>query len=368
MLPDGFVTASEWCTKEGRAAMKRALWLVGMGALGVVGGGGSEDLAKTSAQGGSAQAGADQGSLIEALPEGNLKAAVHATREVIRVPAEGAAASDSETTLKPGTDGSVTSHRWMVVRSETGQVMATFDTREPTFSCQAGGRGTYDVRLVISDGQVQSEYRHRRLITCTLPRVTAGRPEFIINVTSNGGYYPEGKIGGSVVPPGAIVRIRGTATGSLGLLNFQGTTDKPIHIINDGLVTIDITSNASATILLHLVNCQHIVVDGLGDGASPYGFILRNKKQIGEPAVFVRNYTEGASISAPLTDIELFGIRVDDARGSGMNVNTRGSSEYNRNTWTARHLLIHHNLIEGAHDEGLYIGYTRDWVGVCRPA
>jgi hypothetical protein len=287
---------------------------------------------------------------------GPSHARLAASREVIREPADDAPASDSETRLSADVASRVASWSWEVRRADTGALVFSSDEATPTFTCPASGRGAYDVALEIDGAE---RFLARRLVTCTLPRTDAGRTVHAADLDEQS-YLSAGRVNGVVVQPGDVVRLKGQITKNLVLFNFVGTEEAPIHLINDGLVTV-----TDAGKLLHLVNCRHVILDGLGDDAHPYGIVLADTRvpAAGSQALFMRNYTEGTSQSLGLTDIEIFGVHVKaNTGGAGIQADTAGSAAFNRDSWEFDHLSVHHNLVEDTLNEGFYIGHTRDWL------
>ncbi|MEM6295059.1 MAG: hypothetical protein AAGA54_27560 [Myxococcota bacterium] len=289
--------------------------------------------------------------VFDSLPEGDIDASMTASREVARVPAEDAPASDSESVLEMVSDVAL-EVTWTIHGADDGQVVATGQGASSTFSCPEGRRD-YDVAATVSDGRVQARFFERRLVTCVPPRSDAGRTVHSVNLAEQS-YFQQGMIDGVQVQPGDLIRVSGELSGALAFFNFQGQPEAPIHIINDGPVR-----NTDASWLLHLINCQHVIVDGLGDDAVPYGFSLSNAGD-GAQAVFIRNYTQGENISTGSTDIELFGIEMDGIPDSGFRVSTEGSDAFNRDNWTFENLRLHHNHVRRAETEAFYIGYYTD--------
>jgi hypothetical protein len=302
------------------------------------------------------------------VPRGLLAAEVSVSREVIRVPAPDAPASDSETMLLAETDAGA-ERRWRVLDSATRAVVFESYLEAPIFTCAY--RGAFDVTLEVSDGAQFSEVRHRRLITCTLPRTAAGRT--VHTLTLSGSAYSQlGRINGTVVNPGDVIRIAHPAGQStygnlIGFLNFRGTAEAPIHIINDGPVTLDIPAGGS-TKSFYFVNCAHIILDGFGDDATPYGFVVESHAA-GETAVWFRNINEGGNVRTGMTGVEIFGVWIRQnaldgtfSGGTGIQVETAGSPEYNRNNWRFDGLRVHHTRVENVGNEGMYLGYTRDFL------
>jgi hypothetical protein len=254
--------------------------------------------------------------------------------------------------------------RWTVRSSKTGEVVFESDAMSPTFSCEEGGRGAYDVELSVTDGLGVASFRERRLVTCTLPRVADGRPVVTLDLSKET-YLQGGKIGGVVVAPGTLVKVKGQIGTNLTMLNFQGTADAPIHFINDGLVTNTIPSGSSATKLWHMVNAQHVIIDGLGSDDYDHGIVLSSLASGGETGLFFRSLS-GQGATNPLsglTGIEAFGVEVGPNPGSGIEVNTKGFEQFNRDNWAVEGAEIHHTWVHDIGKEGFYIGYTRDWIG-----
>jgi hypothetical protein len=326
---------------------------------------------------------------FDALVEGSLHAAPRVSREVIRMPASDAPATDSQTQLVPHTAAPIAYWRWRVWPSDAAagadapatrydaRVFESYD-ESPTFTCP-DARAAYDVELTVSDGTVRSSFRFRRMIVCTLPRTTAGRTVLDVDLAAGSTAFCNGSIRGTAVAPGTLVRVSGTINQSWSFWNLTGTVDAPIHIINSGKVV-----NTNAAKLLHCYNCQHVIIDGLGDDAHPYGIELSNTSSNASQAVFFKTYADGTCANTELrglADLELFGVHVirnrndaSTAGGAGIEVNTRGDTEgatvISRDTGyevtgdpaTGRPgVAIHHNKVEDTYVEGFYIGFTVDW-------
>ncbi len=294
---------------------------------------------------------------FEQLPVGTLQADITVSREVVREFASEAAAGDSRVQLFAGTGPEVDAWSWRVIHSETGVVRHSSTEENPTFDFEAGDRGAYDVALTITSGQESSRFRHRRLITVVLPRVPAGRTVHYADLTQ-GSYFQEGMIDGQVVAPGDLVVVSGSMSGSWAFFNFIGTPEAPIHVVNDGLV-----ENVDSSWLLHLINCQYLIIDGLGDDAHAHGIYLANNTTDGSQGIFVRNYTQGNNQSTGSTGIEIYGVHVAAAPGTGVAVRTKGDAEFQRDNFRFDDFRLHHMRVQNVGDEGFYIGYTRDWVG-----
>lgn len=288
------------------------------------------------------------------LPEGALAVEISASREVVRVPADDAPASDSESLLKIVGDVPPVAVTWSVRASDDGSEVASSDELEFLFKCP-NARGDFDVAATVTDGKVLATLFERRLLTCTLPRSDAGRTVHTVDIGQSS-YFQNGEIDGTKVQPGDLVRISGAAQANLAFFNFHGEPGKPIHVINDGPV-----SNTDASWLLHLINCRHVVVDGLGDDGLPYGITLANAGEGGQ-AVFVRNYTQGSNTDAGSTDIEIFGVEIADSPDSGFRIWNGGSDEFNAGTWKFANLRLHHNFVHDVATEGFYVGYYTDNV------
>lgn len=291
---------------------------------------------------------------FELLPEGLLPASIHASREIVRVPADDAEPSDSETTLDIESDITLTGVQWVVLAADDGSEIATADTAEYVFTCP-DGRRDYDVRATITDGQVQSTFFERRLVTCVPPRSDAGRTVHTADI-SQASYFQNGEIAGVKVQPGDLVRISGQANSDFAFFNFQGTADAPIHIINDGAVR-----NDDVSWLMHLINCQHVIIDGKGADDVEYGFTLTNTGTGGQ-AVFVRNYSQGSNTNTGSTGIEIFGVEIADGPDSGFRIWNGGSDEFNASNWTFEGLRLHHNYVHDVLAEGFYVGYYTDSI------
>ena len=126
--------------------------------------------------------------------------------------------------------------------------------------------------------------------------------------------------------PGDVLRIPpGTYQENIRMENISGTQDAPIHIVADGAVTIDGGGNEIA---FAIINCQHIIIEGLevthahygidvkstpAQGATPLeGIVIKNNNvhHIDGPEGGHAIAVYGENPHAPITDLLIEGNQV----------------------------------------------------------
>lgn len=144
------------------------------------------------------------------------------------------------------------------------------------------------------------------------------------------------------LPAGSTIGIRGgVRKKALLFRNFHGTPDKPFIIINCDS-KVDITAEVPA-IKLHASSYLRLTGTGSSDD---YGI----KITYGKPFGVVAELTT--------TDFEIDHIEIAGAGGPGLSARTRPvcDGSMNRDTFTQRNTIIHHNYIHNVDGEGFYIG------------
>lgn len=146
--------------------------------------------------------------------------------------------------------------------------------------------------------------------------------------------------------PGDLVVLEGHAT-SVSFVNFHGTKDEPIRIVNKGQVKIIYYNYQSFS----LVNCKHVILDGKGDANIKYGFYVKSNNANGASALTIGKLS---------SDIEIFGVEIAGSGFAGIMAKSdpnKTNPEAWRYNYVLSNLKIHHNYIHNTHGEGMYIGY-----------
>ncbi|MBL9038139.1 MAG: hypothetical protein JNG84_06465 [Archangium sp.] len=329
-------------------------------------------------------AGADAGSMVnlDALPEGVLAAFASVSREVVREQAADDALNDNRVQFFPNTAASITLFRWRILNSDTQAELWRSSVKQPTYDFGANTRGEYDVELTVSNGAVKSRFFHRRLISVVLPRTANGRRQFTLDVTGNITVSPVTVVplvsgGSSTIQPGDVVRLTATSNqgGSVTFVGLGDATQAPIHVLSPASGPLTLSRTGS---MLTLLNCQNVIIDGLGHGAgatpmpdAAYGLFLQNTSMTGAQALFARA-DFGQNNVAPRCQgpFEIYGVRIDNAAGTGVELRTTAVlGTYNSTpfqvdstTCSVPRFRLHHTFMQRTGQEGFYVGYTHDGV------
>lgn len=202
-------------------------------------------------------------------------------------------------------------------------------------------RGCYSIKLSIKNRNV-SIINRKRAVTVTYPAYYGNNKHYI--KLKNKHYWI--KSSEYNIKPGDLIILEGKAK-ALTFVDFKGTKEKPIRIVNKGLVEISYDRFQS----FGFKNSMHVIVDGKADKKYKYGFHVKANGKTNLSAV---------NISRMSTDIELFGVEVDGSDFAGIMAKTQ-PSQNNPKTWrynfSLNNLKIHHNYIHDTKGEGMYIGY-----------
>lgn len=149
------------------------------------------------------------------------------------------------------------------------------------------------------------------------------------------------------VKPGDTLYFSAGNRKYINVSNFQGSTAKPIIMINSGgEVIIDTDHYYGITIQ----NCRYIKFTGTGSPGQFYGFK-------------VKRVTRGAGLSMGYlsSDIEIDHISIENTLIGGLYAKTDPDCNPKtfRSAFTQYNTLIHDNYIANTGDEGMYIGSTK---------
>lgn len=151
----------------------------------------------------------------------------------------------------------------------------------------------------------------------------------------------------SVQPGDSLFIIAGPRV-VLRFINFRGTADKPIVIINyGGVVEIE---NESYGYGISINNCSYVHLTGTGDKNSKYGFKI-SKTRLG---------ASGVSVGDMSTNYEIDHIEACNTGFAGITAKTNPtcSGVDNRGAFVQENTLIHDNYFHNTFGEGMYIGHS----------
>ena len=176
----------------------------------------------------------------------------------------------------------------------------------------------------------------------------------------------------SVINEGDTLFIRAGNREQLVFRHLAGTAEKPIIIMNfDGQVVINSKTNYG----ILFQNCQHFHLTGIGSQGFNYGFKIASVNGI------------GIKVEARSSNGEIDHIEIVDVSAAGITFKTEATSadgsqnvmDYdndgikigdpddvdNRENFTQRQTIIHHNFIHSIGNEGIYVG-SQGYEGVWR--
>jgi hypothetical protein len=239
-----------------------------------------------------------------------------------------------------------------IIDSETGDVVVNESSTSPSLSLRTG---TYDV-LVTAHG-LNSLTRHYRRFITVLPKVfTEREADEVIDLSKTEGNSFLRDFNNKV-RPGYKIIIKGTYNGRVKFTGLRGTKKKPVHIINQGKVFINAVNNTQPYAVQFSDNNQYIIFDGKADPSIPYGFeITGHPEKSGQIFFIAGEYNRGFE----LCGVHLKGQQGKTAGASALQLQTSYTPGCNASNWNFEYFLAHHNKIENASSEGMYIGYFTD--------
>jgi hypothetical protein len=243
---------------------------------------------------------------------------------------------------------------WEIIDAESGKVIQQSSLKNPTISLQPGA---YDIRCV-ARGTNTLERHFRRRIT-VLPRIFSEQDadEVIdLNSVSNGVLMRdfEGR-----KRPGYKILIKGNMDGRVRITGLRGTKKNPVHIINKGQVEVNGGNDNSPYPWQFSDDNQYILLDGKADPAIRYGFIVRgHSTKSGQVFFIAGQFNKGFEICG----LNLIGAQGSTYGAAAIQVQTSFTEECNASNWDFEYFRFHHNLIENASSEGIYVGYFTDEI------
>ncbi|HYF70716.1 MAG TPA: hypothetical protein VD884_21425 [Ohtaekwangia sp.] len=241
-----------------------------------------------------------------------------------------------------------------ILRADNGKVVQTSTHANPSFSLPIG---TYDV-LVTATGKNILTRHYRRYIT-VLPKVFSERDADEVIDLSKVKTNSLIKDFGNKVRPGYKIVIKGAFKGRVRFTGLRGTKKKPVHIINKGQVSIHAENNSSPYAFQWSDDNQYILLDGKADPEIPYGFVVTGHPEKSGQIFFVAGvFNKGFEMCG----FHLIGRQGQTHGASAIQVQTAYTKECNAENWNFEYFKAHHNKIENASSEGMYIGYFTDEV------
>jgi hypothetical protein len=241
---------------------------------------------------------------------------------------------------------------WKIVDSEDGEVIATSQEAQPTFSLP---RGCYDV-LVTAHGSNQLT-RHFRRYFSVLPKVFPSRKaDEVIDLSTYTGPTII-KNYGNKKRPGYRIIIKGKFDGRIKITGLRGTKKNPVHIINEGLVEITAANDNAPYAIQWSDDNQYILFDGKADPQVEYGFVIRgHAKKSGQIFFIGGKFNKGFEMCG----VNLIGNQGVTYGAAAIQLQTAYSEECNADNWNFEYMRVHNCKIEKSSSEGMYIGYFTD--------
>ncbi|MBE7465603.1 MAG: right-handed parallel beta-helix repeat-containing protein [Planctomycetes bacterium] len=169
---------------------------------------------------------------------------------------------------------------------------------------------------------------------------------------------PDNTIDGAKIPhaPGDVFALAGKAR-TLRILNFKGTSERPVAFVNAGLVDV---ANDDRGFAIAVQGCLHVRLSGSGPVPEAQRAKDPHAARCGIRASATKKGMMAIHVNGKSSDIEVDRLEVYGAGFAGFNVkdepNPDGST--NRDTFTMYNLSIHDNYVHDVEGEGFYIGHT----------
>jgi hypothetical protein len=244
--------------------------------------------------------------------------------------------------------------QWEIIDAESGKVIRESSLENPTFSLQPGA---YDIRSVAT-GKNTLERHFRRRIT-VLPRIFSEKDadEVIDLGTAREGVVI--KDYGGTKRPGYKILIKGKIDGKIRITGLKGTKKNPVHIINKGQVEVNGGNDSSPYPWQFSDDNQFILLDGKADAGVRYGFIVRgHPTKSGQVFFIAGQFNKGFEVCG----LNLVGSQGSTYGAAAIQIQPSFTEACNASNWNFEYFRFHHNLIENASSEGMYVGYFTDEV------
>ncbi len=241
---------------------------------------------------------------------------------------------------------------WEVIDSESGKVIEASSQAEPGLSLPVG---TYDIRVIATGTNILQ--RHIRRAISVLPPVFEEKDaDEIFDLNAVDGELLA-KDYDNIERPGYKIVIKGRLNGRIRITGLRGTKENPVHIINQGQVEVNPTSMNSPYPWQFSDNNQYIILDGLADPSVQYGFRLKGHPSKSGQILFIAGeFNRGFEICG----VNLIGQQGKTYGAAALQIQTSFTKKCNASNWNFEYFHFHHNKIERASSEGLYVGYFTD--------
>ena len=154
------------------------------------------------------------------------------------------------------------------------------------------------------------------------------------------------------IKPGDRVCIEAGVRSTLKLMNLQGTPEKPIVVINSG-GTVVIRSSPADYAVIHIQNSEHIRLTGIGVSdrcGSAYPAAEQNC------GIVLVGGSRGVAGTDKTGHIEIDHIEIQNPLKMGLTVKSTEKTGVTRFDWTQYNTSLHHNFVQRAGTEGVYVG------------
>jgi hypothetical protein len=243
---------------------------------------------------------------------------------------------------------------WEISDAETGKVVEASSVKEPSFSLAAGA---YDIRVIATGLNTLARHFRRRLTV--LPPVFSERNADEVIDLDRVREDVVMKDYGNKKRPGYKILIKGKLNGRLRITGLKGTKKNPVHIINQGQVEINASNENSPYAWQFSDDNQYVLLDGHADPAVAYGFIVRGHPAKSGQILFIAGqFNRGFEICG----VNIVGHQGKTYGAAAIQLQTSFTPECNASNWNFEYFRFHHNKIERASSEGMYVGYFTDEV------
>jgi hypothetical protein len=243
---------------------------------------------------------------------------------------------------------------WEIVDSETGKIADASAKKNPSFSLHAG---VYDIRLIASGRNTLTRHFRRRITV--LPKVFTERNADEVIDLSRVREDVLMKDYGNKKRPGYKILIKGKINGRIRITGLRGTKKNPVHIISKGQVEVNASNENSPYAWQFSDDNQYVLLDGTADPEVNYGFVVRGHPTKSGQVLFIAGqFNKGFEVCG----VHLIGHQGETYGAAAVQLQTSFTEACNAGNWNFEYFKFHHNKIEKASSEGMYVGYFTDEI------
>lgn len=260
----------------------------------------------------------------------------------------------------------VTTWKWELIDAETGTIIETETTADPTFST-GGLRGLYDVRLTASNsGDVYVKYE-KDLFYVFPPKPAEGDCDILIDLDASAAVSYFQDFGGAD-NAGLIICIKdshnaasGASGGYLGLFGLRSADpDNPVRIVKIGSSQSLIKNLPAISGQPHALYIDQGPQNQEWDGFYPNGQIGGLKVTSGGAGGQLVNF-RGAYDRVTFAGVELDHQATNvGLAGSNVTFSPLATAQYNATNFLAHRIVLFGLNLARSDQEGFYVGYNND--------